>query len=161
MALYRDSTLGVAVEYPRGWVPDLKKTYSQSATTHHLFFEAPGALWTRRFTVKVIVWDPERRDRVFADYREEYLLKLSEGAGPDGAGLRVQDSGDTRLDGEPAYRAAYTTFRGAEPDLRILDIIARHRGLDYGITFEVAATRAEQDILLFEKVATRFRFYTP
>ena len=156
LSAYRDSALDISVNYPTGWVPDSKSVRAGDGITHDVYFEAPDMLWTRRFAVKVI----DRSDslsRTLEDYRRDFLDQLEARKGNIG-GL---ETGSATLAGEPGYRATYRTYLGGEPQLRVLEVIARHRGRDYGLSFEAGPASEAGDMLLFERVAREFRFYRP
>jgi hypothetical protein len=156
LSAYRDSLLDLDMQYPQGWVPSTKKSYGEAGKTYDVFFEPPNTLATRRFTIKIIVPDAYPEDRTLGDYKAEFTERLRQA----GSGIRMVDSGAVRLGGEPAFQAEYQTFMDGKPFVRVVEIICLRRGRDVGITFETAESGADDDLILFARVADRFAFYS-
>lgn len=165
LSAYRDSLLDVDMEYPEGWIPDLKKTYGSLGPIYNLYFEPPQTLATRRFTVRIAERPVHENDRELEDFKAEYLARLLAG------NARLIDSGYVVIGGEPGFQAEYQTLLDGKPHVRALDILCRRPGVeaegrrrpgrDFSITFEAAEASADADMLLFARVADRFRFYAP
>lgn len=157
LQVYRDSLLNLDLGYPEGWSFVQKTTYSNSGKTHDLYFEPINTLWTRRFTVKILVPDALREDRTLAHLKAELLERLAERAPI----LRVDDTSFTTLGGEPAFQARYTTFMDGKPFVRNADIVCLRGGRDMSLSFEIAEEHAEENVVLYRSIKDRFRFYQP
>lgn len=156
LSTYRDSILDLDMQYPQGWVPNVKKSFSQTGKTYDVFFEPPNTLATRRFTVKIIIPDHVDSARTLGDYKGEFTGRLA-AAGGD---IRMVDSGAVALGGEAGFQAEYQTFLDGKPYVRVVEIICLRNGRDVALTFETAESTADDDLLLFARVADRFAFYS-
>jgi hypothetical protein len=160
LSTYRDSLLDLDMQYPQGWIPDTKKSFSGSGTTYDVFFQPTNTLATRRFTVKIIIPQAPDTLRSLGDFKSEVVERLVAA----GDGIRMVDSGATDLGGEPGFQAEYQTFLDGKPYVRTIHIICRRNHRDVGITFETAESAdnsSDEDLVLFARVAERFKFYSP
>jgi hypothetical protein len=154
---YRDSILDLDLGYPEGWAFTDKSKFIQGGRSVDTYFEPPDPQWTRRFTVKVVLPDRPPLDRTVEAYRAEYLDRL----GDRSATVRIIDTSWSTLGGRSAWRARYDVLMDGKAFTRHTDYLTVKDGRDYALVFEVAADRAEPDIVLFDRVAERFRFYRP
>lgn len=154
---YQDSLLNLDVGYPEDWTFTQKTSYTHYGKVHDLYFEPLNTLWTRRFTVKVIVPDSPREDRTLAHLKAELQERLADRAPI----LRIDDTSFTTLGGEPAFQARYTAIMDGKPFLRHADIVCLRGGRDISLSFEIADEHAQENVVLYRSIEDRFRFYRP
>lgn len=154
---YRDTLLRVDLGYPEGWTSTEKSSFITGGRVHNLFCEPPGTEWTRRFAVRVKAPDRFPAGRTLDDLKGELLGRLAAPPGP----VRLDDTAAAILGGEPAFLARYTTFLDGKAFVRHVDIVCLRDGRDVALRFEVADAHAGADIVLFRRIADRFRFDPP
>jgi hypothetical protein len=154
---YRDTLLQLDLGYPEGWTFSEKKSFLPAGTSHDLYFEPLDMLWTRRYTVKVVIPDRIAPSRTVDTFKVEYLERLAD----RGVVLDGDDTAWSTLGGERAFRAAYTLYRDEKAFTRHADWLCRRNGRDVSLGFEVAEAHAEEDIVLNRSFVERFRFLAP
>lgn len=154
---YRDTLCQVDLGYPEGWTFTEKTSYNLEGRVHDLQFEPMRMEWTRRFAVKVVAPDRPLATRTLSHLKEEIMERLRRAQPPP----HLDDTAATMLGGEPAFFVRYTTFMNGQPFVRHEDIVGHRGGRDVALSFEVAADHAGADIVLFRKIADRFRFDPP
>lgn len=154
---YRDTLLHLDLGYPEGWTFSEKKNSTSAGVSHDLYFEPLDVLWTRRFTVKVVIPDNPTPSRTVDTFKVEYLDRLAR----RGVILGAADTAWSTLGGERAFRARYVVFLDGRAHTRHADWLCVRSGRDFSLSFEVADAHADEDIVLHRGIVDRFRFQTP
>ncbi len=153
MSSYIDSVSGSTLQYPQGWTFTEKKTESSGHRQRNFYFTPMHDNGNLRVNFKVTE-AINIAPRSLAQFKSEYLETILK-PDPD---YHLNDSGESFLSAEPAFKTVYSFSMNGKPYLKLAEIICEHNNRDYSFTFEATAADYSSQVPIFEKMLTGFRF---